>query len=283
MYRRWHKGGYITADPAEDIVGSRRQDAKLDVMRSFSEQQLEVIGSVFAEMKDGAAKRRLAAIIPLLESAFLRREELSKANWSHMTRLRIDGRDVDQRSLKVEGKGLRIRQLPINASTYEALVAHREDRLALQSAGKLARVRQIDDMPLIGVLDERWIKVHDSQRLEERSSRVAGPDEAAEPLLSVNTDGGLSPAAIYAILKAFFRRCSFKAGELTADTTSPFRRASTHWLRHTFAHRVLEASGKDLTVARALLGHSSINTTAIYVKADMETRAAAVNAVRPSV
>lgn len=283
MYRRWHKSGYITADPAEDIVGSRRQDAKLDVMRSFSEQQLEVIGSVFAEMKDGAAKRRLAAIIRLLESAGLRRQELSKANWSHMTRLRIDGRDVDQRSLKVEGKGMRIRQVPINASTYEALVAHREDRLALQADGKLAPVRQIDDMPLIGVLDERWIRVHDSQRLEERSSRVSIADEEAEPLLSVNTDGGLSPAAIYSILKAFFRKCSVKAGELTADTASPFRRASTHWLRHTFAHHVLKASGKDLTVAQALLGHSSINTTAIYVKADMQARAAAVNAVRPSV
>jgi site-specific recombinase XerD len=46
---------------------------------------------------------------------------------------------------------------------------------------------------------------------------------------------------------------------------------------------VLKATGKDLTVAQSLLGHSSINTTAIYVKADMQARAAAVNAVRPSV
>lgn len=286
MFRRWHKGGYITSDPADGIVGSKRKDAKMDVMRSFSEQQREVIGRTFSEMKDGYAKRRLAAIIRILESAGLRREELEKATWEHLSRLRIDGRDTDQWSLKVEGKGLRVRNVPINPDTYAALLAHKEDRLALQASGVLymSRPEKEIEMPLIGLLDERWIEIHNKIFAEERNSRPESEADVDGNLrTTVNQDGGLSAAAIYSILKRFFRKCSEMAGEPPEEKDSPFKRASTHWLRHTFAHHVLKATGKDLTIAQSLLGHSSINTTAIYVKADMEARAAAVNAVRSSV
>ncbi|WP_250439910.1 tyrosine-type recombinase/integrase [Delftia tsuruhatensis] len=312
MFRSWHTSGYLTSDPADGIVGSKRKDAKMDVMRSFSEQEREVIGRTFSEMKDGYAKRRLAAIIRILESAGLRREELAKATWGHLSRLRIDGRDTEQWGLRVEGKGLRVRNVPINLDTYAALLAHKEDRLALQARGLIPKPDKENDMPLIGLLDDRWIESrkkmkaikeketdseNDGRQLvvakDQRFQMVLVREDGSHPQMkaeekagqnsSKNHVGGLSAAAIYSLLKQFFLKCSEVAGELPSEKRTTFKRASTHWLRHTFAHHVLKATGKDLTVAQSLLGHSSINTTAIYVKADMQARAAAVNAVRPSV
>ena len=58
-----------------------------------------------------------------------------------------------------------------------------------------------------------------------------------------------------------------------------FAKASAHWLRHTFAHQVLAATDNDLAVVQQLLGHGTIQTTAIYVKANVERRTKAINAM----
>ena len=44
-----------------------------------------------------------------------------------------------------------------------------------------------------------------------------------------------------------------------------FRRASTHWLRHTHSRHALER-GVSLPDLQAVLGHASVSTTALYVK-----------------
>ncbi|RYE42372.1 MAG: site-specific integrase [Hyphomicrobiales bacterium] len=77
----------------------------------------------------------------------------------------------------------------------------------------------------------------------------------------------------------FSRSAGCLSGEDPTDPRSVFRRASTHWLRHTYAHHALREPGKDLTVVQQILGHRSITTTAIYVKADMEARKRANDAI----
>ena len=39
-----------------------------------------------------------------------------------------------------------------------------------------------------------------------------------------------------------------------------------HTLRHTFAHRFLASSSNDIVALAQILGHESLNTTAIYTK-----------------
>ena len=43
-----------------------------------------------------------------------------------------------------------------------------------------------------------------------------------------------------------------------------------HTLRHTFAHRFLESSNNDIVALAQILGHESLNTTAIYTKRSQE-------------
>ncbi len=185
-----------------------------------------------------------------------------------------------------------MRMVPINEATYQALLAHLTDRQELAANGVLAHYRglKLEDMPLIGILDERWIKGMAKKRHTDRR-RSAG--EAAQSVVggmstahledwSVNLDGGLSASAMYSQLKSFFRECAVRAGEdleAKGAMRGTFSKASTHWLRHTFAHHAL----KDLTVVQALLGHASINTTAIYVKADLGSRVAAVSKISTAV
>ncbi|WP_040327533.1 tyrosine-type recombinase/integrase [Acidovorax delafieldii] len=286
MYKSWAEKNYLSANPASDIKGSKRKDATMDVMRSFSIQQQEVIARALDEMKDGQTKRRLIAILWLLLLGGLRREEVVSATWGKMRTLRVDGRDTDQMSLEVLGKGNRTRIIPVHPDLYEALLAHRLDREQLMEQNALSWTKQnaVELMPLIGVLDERWIYALDAKRAAERNEArqaKAPTDDVAAGKLTVNSNGALSAAAIYRLLKSFFQKCSVIAGESLKDESSPFKRASTHWLRHTFAHNALRASGKDLELVKTILGHQSITTTALYVKAEMSQRAATINMMTP--
>ena len=291
MFGAWRKADYISANPADQVVGSSRKNLSMDVMRSFSDQQLAVIGKTFDKLADGPAKRRLAAILRLLENAGLRREEVEKARWSHLFQARLDNKQTDQWALKVVGKGNREREVPINRRTFEALTAHREDRIALAASGRLARFASVkpENMPLIGVIDSKWIKTHNAKLAEAALLPVAvqafgGAGQVpGQRRYSVNDDGGLSASGIYDVLKSFFKRCAFEAGELPTDPHAAFYKASTHWLRHTFAHHVMRATGRDLAVTQSLLGHKDISTTAIYVKADLAARVEAVEKIQGSV
>lgn len=292
MYKCWVDKNYITSNPAQGISGPKRKEATMDVMRSFSDESLEVIGNTFASIKDGPAKRRLAAILQLLNAAGLRRNEVATSTWGDFQEMRIGGRDTKEVALKVIGKGKTERIIPINSATMQALVAHRDDRRELVSKQKLPLFASVkdEDLPLIGVLDERWIGMMDKRLQRRRDANLTAvitSEEAEEggnsDAFSVNRNGALSASALYTLLKKFFGQCSATAGENPLDKNSVFHRASTHWLRHTFAHHALAASEKDLTVVQALLGHKSITTTAIYVKADLSQRKAATDKIKPIV
>ena len=260
----------------------------MDVMRSFNDQDLLVISTAFHRMEDGPAKRRLLALIRLLEGAGLRRAEVAGAIWDQVEPITISGRVTDGMQLRVIGKGRVERLVPLKPEILQALEAHRDDRQRLYEAGKLGRFwRSFDgkdpgQLPLIGVLDERWIETMDRDLKEAKAQAKAGEplpsglssdvNPSSHPDEQINTTGALSAAALYRLLKEFFKKCAVLSGEDPNDPRSVFRRASTHWLRHTYAHHALRESGKDLPVVQQILGHRSITTTAIYVKADMEAR-----------
>ncbi|MBF5007290.1 tyrosine-type recombinase/integrase [Diaphorobacter caeni] len=260
LFAAWHANGYLRINPAAVSLGGPKRQVKLDVMRSFTGQDKAIIRQTLEEMEDGPRKRRLVALIRLLQTSGLRRNECASVTWRHLERVRIDGVESDEWVLRWVGKGGRERAIPLPASAVSALEMHREDRLALIQSGHLSVYADVphEDMPLIGILDERL-----AQHFAE--SPGAMPHNARREM---NESGRLSSGRLYGLLKDFFRQCAKRAGALNSD----FLAASTHWLRHTYAHDSLAASDNDIGLVQQLLGHADVNTTARYVKSDLASR-----------
>lgn len=288
MYSHWMESRYTTLNPARKLIARRSDELTMDVKRSFTDQDLDVIARTFEKLPDNPAKRRLRAILLLLELGGLRREEACNATWGDVQRVRVDGSLSDNMCIEVIGKGNRQRFVPLHETVLEALRAHLQDRKELMAKGKkLQKFKGVPDkkVPLLGVLDDKWILVHD-KRLDDQAEivdNVVDEHESHAPQYTVNKTGGLSVKSVYQILKAFFKECSDMAKESVTDDMATFKRASTHWLRHTFAHHLLKETERDLALVQAVLGHKSITTTAIYVKADLEARVQGVGKLRGSV
>lgn len=271
MFKDWRASNYLAADSAALVSSGSRREMKMDVMRSFSEQDLLCIAQTLDHMPDSPRRRRLRAAILLLQTAGVRRAEAVGLTWGHVHRVREANVDSEQWAIKFLGKGRRERIVPIQQYLVDALNAHFEDRRGLIISGKLGYYARIskEDSPLLSILDERLA-------MDAPGSDGDAPHNAAR---SVNRNGGLSTSRLYGIVRAFFR----EVAGLHPNTSADFLTASTHWLRHTYAHQVLISAGGDLNVAKELLGHADISTTAIYTKADMSSRIKAVNRIKPAV
>ena len=101
--------------------------------------------------------------------------------------------------------------------------------------------------------------------------RAAGPDD---PLFISNRRGRFSCDAVERIVRKY---------TLMAAKTCPSlveKRVSPHTLRHTAAMELLR-SGVSCTVIALWLGHESVETTQIYLHADLEIKRQAMDRTRP--
>ena len=98
--------------------------------------------------------------------------------------------------------------------------------------------------------------------------------EPADPLFPTVTDGRLSRDAIE-------RRLTHHMAPAT-DTCPSLRakHVTTHTLRHPAAMRLL-AAGNDVTIIALWLGHEQIETTHIYLHADMTHKQRAIDRTKP--
>ena len=271
MYRDWHQSGYIESNAVASVRGTRRKEMHVDVMRSFSHQALQAIRTTLLELPDGPRRRRLRAIILLLQTGGLRRGEATRVTWGQIERVRLDNMESDIWALRFKGKGGRERTVPLKPETLDALEIHYQDRLQLIQSLELSAYAGLskEETPLLSILDERLAM----------GSKGRNGDMPSSARREKNETGALSDARLHGILKVFFKAVERRCGDSSAD----FKKASAHWLRHTFAHQSLQASGKDLAVVQQLLGHADISTTGIYIKADMSSRVSAVLGVEAAV
>lgn len=236
---------YLRANSMPRMGGSRSETVRLDVMRSFAIEDQVHIANTLKTLPDTASGRRTRALVMLLMSTGLR---ASETQTSHASIIRLREREhvSDNLGLTVIGKGNKERIVPLRVELLFALNQHKAD---------LAKVCTTPEnqMPLIGTLVKAPCKY---------TNQVTMPGST------------LSTAGMYSVLKVFFANVA-KQHSVHAD----FEKASAHWMRHTFANQVLAATDNDLSIVQQLLGHSSIQTTAIYVKANVDSRTKAINAM----
>jgi len=142
-----------------------------------------------------------------------------------------------------------------------ALAAAFQSPLPLPSVGAEGGL-QLDDglRPLVGSL-HAGVK---PRRLNALGMLERSTQESA---LS-DVQGSLDPNAIYQSLKRFLTACADRADQVGAGIdTESLRRASTHWLRHFFANNAVE-DGVEAKALMGALGHSSLNTTSVYLRSE---------------
>jgi site-specific recombinase XerC len=107
--------------------------------------------------------------------------------------------------------------------------------------------------------------------IHQIDSSIDDAGEGTDKPVRYDPRAGISASTLYDQLKRFFVEC-FQALALT-DKVGAARivRASTHWLRHTFGSHAV-AAHTPLEVVQSVLGHASLNSTTIYVKAERKRR-----------
>jgi site-specific recombinase XerD len=86
----------------------------------------------------------------------------------------------------------------------------------------------------------------------------------------------LTPGRIYEIVKEGFSRCADEIASVAPSASARLRKASTHWLRHTYGTHAVETM--PIQILQMQMGHESPTTTAIYAKAEKSRRQQAVRA-----
>ena len=210
--------GVIEHDPTAAAVAPKR-DRTIPVHLSESEM-VTLLDSIDTRTPLG---RRDRAMFELFYASGLRLSELVGVN--------LEDLDLNNRVVRVLGKGGKERLVPLNPVAAAAIRAWMKDRAAIvfsRESGGGSRERD-----------------------ESKGQRAAGRRHDDEPLF-VNARGGrITGRSVDRLLRRYVARCSTRMG------------ISPHALRHSFATHLLQR-GADLRGIQELLGHARLGTTERY-------------------
>lgn len=119
------------------------------------------------------------------------------------------------------------------------------------------------DIPVSNELHAEFVHYRRFQGLPDNP----GVHEDTPLVLSVTGKTGLSPKAVYLVVKQVCHTAAVSIAAIDAQKAAKLEQTTTHWLRHTSATHFVDEGG-DLRVAKETLGHGSIETTMIYQHAE---------------
>ncbi len=294
------KNGYITSSPFQSIVASAEasRGRVMDTTRSFTSDDLALMRRALLSLPGlrskspikAALARRMKLIMSLGLTTGLRVAEMSSATLESLKHPIVDGIVGADWIIEVTGKRQKIREIPISEGLYDLIKAHHADWLALMpfNASRIDHFRT--SPPLIAAL-EAPVQRHTTPMIGRpalpfadegpRAPQARKSRNITNTTILANDNSALSVNGIYRTMKSFFRYVQ----RLSEDSQQRTRIAefSPHWMRHTFAHAILDSSPNDtgLKNAQELLGHASISTTAQYTKQDISAKVKAARKINP--
>lgn len=278
VLKQMMEAGYLVGNPMAGVLKQASfAKAKTDVTRSFTDDEWALITDTIAQevqrANDAAPNskrsalpflRRTQTALFLLHTTGLRRDELFRARLGHIEKRRVDGEVVYL--LSVTGKRMKERQIPIPAEVMAMIMAHLSDRPSSFDRDLKAESVRLRT-PLISVL-AATVKANQIDERENTNSLPIDDRILIQNRSYADPSGSLSPEGLLSSLKTLFRVCAASATDRGLDPEK-LTSASTHWLRHTFGHTMVDA-GVDIRSVQRAMGHGNINTTAAYSKVDME-------------
>lgn len=204
----------------------------LELTRALTRGQWDYLTNFLASLPETPRTRQLGFSLQLAYTTGMRRSELVDASTGRLYSMPLSDRIGSRWMLKVLGKGGKWRSIPMPDSLMESL-------------GNYLESRGLDRDPTANPPDTPLIARQDGKTL-------------------------LTDSMLYKALRGVFMEVAQRLeNDGKPNEAKTFRKASTHWLRHTRGSH-LGSSGMPSTMIQKLLGHASVATTSIYTKADDE-------------
>ena len=243
---------YLVGNPFADMPLPVTASPKARVRRrALGELELAMVrDQIDTSTRSG---RRLAAIFDLLYATGLRLAGIADARWSGMDLVEYEA-GARGWSLSVVIKRSKEHSVAVPDEVVRRLVEHAIDR------------------GLPALPDQAWQRWGRAALI----GRVADPGQPADEA-PANPAEGLSHLHLARIVKAHFERCALIARDRGDERlAAKLLRASTHWMRHTFATHAQQA-GVSTVLVRDNLGHASLASTTLYIDDDERLRMKAMN------
>jgi site-specific recombinase XerD len=236
-----HKVRYLGGNPWAAVSDPQvtQQLSAMQIERALPSDLYERVVSKLSlesEKPENTQARIALAALLLMGDCGLRISEVASAK---AEKLEPSPFVTGQFKLTILGKGKKLRAVPLSERTCKAVQAHQMDLLiqyGKRPAKGAALIRPIT-LPPIGKTSE----LHQANWV------------------------GYAPNSIARIIKKSLKTIS-GLDEINVDDMLKLRMTSAHGLRHTFGTMATERE-MPLDVIQAILGHASIDTTSIYIRA----------------
>lgn len=240
---------YLEVNPWDGIRPRVDHKPVIATQRSFSQEEWALLLQAAMQKPFSEANLRLQSMLMLAYATGMRLSELSAARKGDLYFQSGSNGLAGGWVLSVIGKGNKQRAVPVPQAAMQILQRY----FATRGYGSL------QDMPAEAPL---------FSHLEDSPAHLKLLNNSTQRREQQET---MAHSRIYRNLKKFFEETAALIAEQAPETATKLRAASTHWLRHTSGSHAV-ANGVPVEVLQQNLGHSSLNTTTIYVTTELEQR-----------